>query len=61
MMAIFVAVWIVTFFASFLMFQAFDRHHGIDDPFNMFMNLLLASVPICNVLTLILLCTIVGW
>jgi hypothetical protein len=54
MMAIFVAVWIVTFFASFLSLQAFDREHQSVSKYSIWANLTIASIPVFNVVIALL-------
>jgi hypothetical protein len=50
MMAIFVAFWIVSFLASFLVLQAFDREHQFVSKYSIWANLIVASIPVLNVL-----------
>jgi hypothetical protein len=49
-MIIFVVCWIASFFASFLVLQAFDRECHTVSKYSIWSNLLTASVPVVNVL-----------
>ena len=50
MIPVLVACWVVTFFASFLAFQAFDREHQFVSKYSIWSNLIVASIPVLNIL-----------
>lgn len=44
-----VGLWIVSFFGSFLLLQHADRRVGVDSTRNVFINLIIGSIPVGNI------------